>query len=644
MANVVFNSWVGDLMDYRKKGNGTPDIKELNLPESVGEEKIKAIIGWGGIILLDDTFDIVEALRAYFQYVNSESCGRCTPCRIGTKAILEILSDIADGRGRKFDLPVLSELGSLVKDASHCELGRSAPIALLQALEHFGQDFLNRIEKNNGIAGDYSYRTVLATPCVNGCPARTKVPDYVGFCDEGRCAEALDVIYNTTPLAGILGRICVHPCEDSCRRQNLDEAVSIRAVKRFIADFVREPGYVPAVAQEKKKSKKVAIIGSGPAGLNAAYMLSKRGYNVTIFEALPVAGGMLHVGIPSYRLPRDILQAEIKVVQDLGVEIKLNTEIGKDVMFADLTKEFDAVLIASGLHASTSMGVEGEDAGYDGFMPGVYYLRKMNLGQPVELGEKVAVIGGGNVAMDCARSALRLGAKEVNLIYRRSRAEMPANKSEIRDAEEEGVKFHLLTNPAKLIAKNGKVKALECLKMELGEPDASGRRRPIPVKGSEFVIEIDTVIPAIGQKGDFSFLPKEMVEVKDVIKADPLVLTTLTKGIFACGDAVLGATTVVEAIASGNRAAEAIDRYLSDGEVKPTEADYLKPIIDVLGVYDPEEAIGVVGKRDRGEEEMLPVSGRAGNFAEVELGLTTAVAVEEANRCLQCRRLILVVT
>jgi formate dehydrogenase beta subunit len=643
MANVLFNSWIGDLMDYRNK-DGAPDIKELNLPGAVGEDKIKAIIGWGGIVLLDDTLDIVESMRAYFEYVNSESCGRCTPCRVGTKAILEVLSSIANGEGNDFDLLMLSELGGLVKDASHCELGRSAPVSLLQALDYFKPEFEKRVKNVNGAAGEYSYKTIFATPCVNGCPARTKVPDYVGFCDEGRCAEALDVIYETTPLVGILGRICVHPCEDNCRRQNLDKAVSIRAVKRFIADFDRDLGYVPSVKQDAKKDKKVAIIGSGPAGLNAAFQLAKRGYGVTVFEALPVAGGMLYAGIPSYRLPRNILQEEIKVIQDMGVEIKLNTEVGRDVKFEDLAKEYDAVLVASGLHASTKMGVEGEDAGYAGFMPGVYYLRKMNLGQSVEIGEKVAVIGGGNVAMDCARSALRLGAKEVNLIYRRSRAEMPANKHEIRDAEEEGVKFHLLTNPSRIIAENGKVTALECLKMELGEPDASGRRRPIPVKGSEFTIAVDTVIPAIGQKGDFSFLADGKVDADDVVKVDPLVLTTSAKGVFACGDAVLGATTVVEAVASGNRAAEAIDRYLTDGEVKPTDADNLKPIVDVLGVYDPDENIGVVGKRDRGEEEMLPVPDRVGNFNEVELGLETSVAVEEANRCLQCRRLVLVVT
>ncbi|MGI5876098.1 MAG: FAD-dependent oxidoreductase [Dethiobacteria bacterium] len=646
MAKVIFNSWFKELGDFRNDGkNEAPDLQKFNLPETVGEDQIRAIIGWGGVLLVDDTLDIVESMKAYFKYVNEESCGRCTPCRVGSKTILAILTSIINGEGNENDLVLLEKLGCLARDASHCELGRTAPIALLQSLEHFRDAYLKRIQDEKKTAGaTYNYKTIFATPCVNGCPARVKIPDYIGFCDEGRCAEALDVIYEKTPLAGILGRICVHPCEDNCRRQNQDEAVSIRALKRFIADFDDlEMGYTPEIKQEAKKDKKVAIIGSGPAGLNAAYQLAKKGYGVTIFEALPVAGGMLHVGIPSYRLPRNILQKEIKIIEDMGIEFKLNTRIGKDVMFEDLTKEYDAVLVACGLHENTAMGVDGEDAGYKGFMPGVHFLRQMNLGQPVELGEKVAVIGGGNVAMDCARSALRLGAKEVNLIYRRSRAEMPANVSEIEDAEAEGIKFHFLTNPSKIIAENGKVTGMECLKMELGEPDESGRRRPLPIQDSEFILAADTVIPAIGQKGDFSFLPAD-IKFSNVIEVDPMLLTTSANKVFACGDAVLGARTVVEAVASSNKAATAIDHYLTKGEIQASEDDYLQSIIDVLGTYNPNEDIGVVGKRYRGTETILPLPERVGNFNEVELGLETSVAIEEANRCMQCRRLVLVVT
>jgi len=312
-------------------------------------------------------------------------------------------------------------------------------------------------------------------------------------------------------------------------------------------------------------------------------------------------------------------------------------------MFEELRRDYNAIFIATGLHESASMGVEGEDAGYSGFLHGVHFLREMNLGKKVDLGEKVAVVGGGNVAMDCVRSALRLGAKEVSLIYRRSRKEMPASEWEIETAEAEGIKFHFLCNPTKIIAENGKVVAMECIRMELGEPDESGRRRPIPIKGSEFTIPVDTLIPAIGQRGDFAFLEGKVKYDGGKIEADPLTLMTGVEGVFAGGDAVLGASSVIEAIATGNHAAEAIDRYLQEGVVKPTETDYLKPIIDVLGKYDPNENLGIVGERARGEEVVLPVAERINNFAEVEKGLTTPVAMEEANRCLQCRRLVLVV-
>lgn len=644
MTKVVFNSWIGELVNDRNKQDKSLDIKKLNLPGSIGNENMKAIVGWGGIILLDESANIVELMRAYFEYVNDESCGRCTPCRLGTRLTLKVLSRLCQGKGTEKDLVMLADLGKLVKDNSLCELGRSAPAALLHSLEYFKDEYAKLIKDSQEVtSGDNNYRKFLATPCVRGCPGKVRIPDYIGYCDEGRCGDGYEVILDRTPLVGVLGRVCVHFCEDDCRRQNVDKAISVRAVKRYLADFERDLGREHPVEKDPDKNKKIAVIGSGPAGLNAAYQLARRGYKVTIFEALPVAGGMLVVGIPSYRLPRDVLQEEVDIVKGLGVEIKLNTRVGKDVMFEELQRDYDAIFVAAGLHESTNMGVDGEDAGYSGFLHGVHYLRDMNLGKKVNLGEKVAVVGGGNVAMDCARSALRLGAKEVSLIYRRSRKEMPANKHEVEDAEAEGIKFHLLCNPTKIIAENGKVVAVECIKMELGEPDESGRRRPVPVKGSEFIIPVDTLIPAIGQKGDFSFLG-EKVKHNGKIEANSLTLMTEAKGLFAGGDAVLGASTVIEAIASGNRAAEAIDRYLQDGVVEPTEIDYLQPIIDVLGKYDANEDTGIVGERKRGKEVILPVTERISNFAEVEKGLTTPVAIEEANRCLQCRRLVLVVT
>jgi formate dehydrogenase beta subunit len=326
------------------------------------------------------------------------------------------------------------------------------------------------------------------------------------------------------------------------------------------------------------------------------------------------------------------------------VEIKLNTRIGKDITFEELRRDgFEAILVATGLHDSASMGVEGEDAGYKGFFPGVEYLRRVNLNQEIELGRRAAVIGGGNVAMDCARSSLRLGIEEVYLVYRRSRAEMPANEAEIIAAEEEGVKFCLLANPTRILAENGRIVGMECIRMELGEPDSSGRRRPVPVKGSEFILDVDMVIPAIGQVADLSFLSGDSgVEItkRGAIAADSLTMATTAPGVFAAGDAVLGARTVIEAVASANKAAEAIDHYLRTGEAALPEHMIMEDFIEKTGVYDPEEKPPLIGNLPREEESCLPVSDRLKGFAEAELGFDgPPVALREAGRCAACLRL-----
>ncbi|NLC51502.1 MAG: FAD-dependent oxidoreductase [Firmicutes bacterium] len=650
MGKVFFSSYDGKVFDIRCYKGELPDAQEMNLPGifAPGEE-IKAIVGWNGLVLMDERVNVVEILAAYFEEVQQKSCGRCIPCRIGTKVILEKLQKMLKGEGTEADLTMIENTAQLVGDTSLCELGRSAPLPLLHSLKYFKEQYLELLEKGQDEQKhNYRYRSIAAVPCANACPAHIRIPDYIGCVQEGKFEESLAIIREKTPLAGVLGRVCVHPCEENCRRGNVDESISIRAIKRFVADFERDLRRYPSQVKADDKKQSVAVVGAGPAGLTAAYQLARRGYRVTIFEALPVAGGMLAVGIPSYRLPREILQREIKLVEDLGVKIKFNTRVGKDIAFAEIKDKYDAVFVSTGLHESAKMNIEGENAGYNykGFLPGVEYLRKMNLGIRIDLGEKIAVIGGGNVAMDCARSALRLGVKEVNLIYRRSRAEMPANESEIKDAEAEGVNFHFLANPKRLIVDANKVVALECIRMKLGEPDASGRRRPIPVEGSEFRLSVDTVIPAIGQVGDFSFLTDDEVTFnkRGNINADPVTAATDTPGIFAGGDAVLGARTVIEAVASGNRAADSIDRYLRGEEVKATEEDYCQFILDALKVYDPCEKLDVVGGIKRKEEEVLPLSERLQGFAEVEQGLKYIAATQEADRCLQCRRLVLIVT
>lgn len=648
MGEVIFNSWRKDAVPL-EFGTQT-------------KEEIKALVGWGGLAVMDSQINVVELLRAYLAAIQEESCGRCIPCRVGSKVILDVLTRICQGEGKEDDLDLLERVAVLARDGSMCEIGQSFPIPVLDALAKQRESFVKLIGEKAAVATNgYRYHKVVTAPCLNGCPAHMNIPRYVEKIHEGDFEAALATIREKTVLAGVLGRVCVNPCENSCRRNSLDEPVAIRCLKRFAADFELQTRKKPvwsrsqtpgrddyaagaAPAQDENSGAGVAVIGAGPAGLNAAYQLARSGYKVTIFEALPVAGGMLAVGIPSYRLPRDILAREIGLIEDLGVEIKYNTRVGKDISFSELTKKYRAVFVASGLHESTEMGVSGEKEGYTGFIPGVQFLRQANLGQPTGMGRRVAVVGGGNVAMDCARVAWRLGAEEVHLIYRRSRAEMPANAAEIGEAEREGIQYHFLANPTRILASDGRVTGVECIRMELGEPDASGRRSPVPVKGSEFVMEVDTLIPAIGQVADLSFLEGVQTSRRNTIQVDPVTMATNIPGVFAGGDAVHGARTVIEAIAAGNRAAISIDQYLREGKVTPTEADASQDLLNALGVFEPGEQTPLVGGWHRYEEVCRPVEERCGSFCEVDLGFTNPVAVKEADRCLRCYRVALVVT
>ncbi|MGM0651691.1 MAG: FAD-dependent oxidoreductase [Bacillota bacterium] len=653
MSKVIFSSWNGKIVDERKKENDDRiNLNDLNIPIQYDQKDIKAMIGWAGLVIVDPDLNIVSSLNEYYKNVQKESCGRCVPCRAGSKIIADCLKNLLNGNGCKKDLSFLREVACLIRNGSLCELGISSPVPLLDALDYFNEDFEALINGKEGKPkdGNYSYHPILTAPCRNGCPAHINIPAYIECIKEGDYEGALAVNREKTPLVGTLGRVCVHPCESNCNRQPYDQSLSIRLLKRYAADFGARNDYDRKIKIKKAPptGDKVAIIGAGPAGLNAAYKLAQKGYGVTIYEALPVAGGMLAVGIPSYRLPRDILNAEVDLVKSLGVEFIYNTKVGEDITIDQIwEKGFKAIFIASGLHDSATMGCEGEDQCYMGYMPGVEYLRKINLGETVKLGNSVAIIGGGNVAMDCARSAVRLGVKDVHLIYRRSKNEMPANKAEIDAAEEEGVQFHLLANPTCILEDSGAVSGMECVKMELGEPDESGRRRPIPVDGSEFILSADTVIPAIGQVADFCFLNDDCgmdVTKWGTLVVDEETMASESPGIFAGGDAVLGASTVIEAIASANRAAEAIDKYLREGKIYVSKNTRLEKHIEKAGVYEEKIVPEMIGERRRQEEEVMPVKQRMSDFSEAELGFRyPSVAVEEARRCVKCLRLGMIV-
>ncbi|MEM2715684.1 MAG: hydrogenase iron-sulfur subunit, partial [Candidatus Thermoplasmatota archaeon] len=479
--------------------------------------------------------------------------------------------------------------------------------------------------------------------CQTNCPAHVDVRGYVARIAEGDFEGAINVIRQRLPLPGVLGRVCPHPCEEFCRRNGIDEAISIRLLKRFVADWEwQNKGiiYLGKMPVNENNKRRVAIIGSGPAGLTVAYELARIGYKVKIFEALPVAGGMLAVGIPPYRLPKDVLAREINAILEMGVELQLNCKVGKDISFDEVRKNFDAVFIGIGAHKSRKMGIEGENL--RGVISGIDFLREVNIYpenvRAIISGKKVVVVGGGDVAIDAARCAIRFGC-DVTILYRRSRDEMPAREEEIRYAEEEGVNFRFLAAPLKIIGK-GSVEKIECIEMEPGEPDESGRRRPVPKKGSEFFIEADVVISAIGQQPDLSFLPDE-IKKDGLIVVDENTGATSLPGVFAGGDVVSGPSIVIEAVAWGRRVARAIDAYLNGKKIEfdPIERDINRAIASYEDVelMKRNVVLSIFKKENRKNIEEISIDERLTTFKEVEKGFDKKTAISEASRCLACR-------
>ena len=463
---------------------------------------------------------------------------------------------------------------------------------------------------------------VVAAPCKEACPAGIDIPRHIRLIAEGRLDEALTVMREKVPFPGVLGRVCSSPCQAKCRLGEVDEPMMIRAFHRFVAD--RDTGaWRQALKKGKPKGKRVAIIGSGPAGLTAAYYLARLGHAVTVFEALPEPGGMMRAYIPEYRLPREVLNPEIEVIKGVGVEIKTDTRI--ESVDALLKQGYDAVLVAVGAHQPMKMGVDGEEG--PGVIESLPLLGRLNEGQEVSLGDRVAVVGGGNSVIDAARVARRLGAKEVNVIYRRTRAEMPAIPAEIAEALKEGVKIEFLATPTKITRENRSIK-VECIRVRLGEPDESGRPRPEPIAGSEFSMHFDTVVSAIGQRPE---VPPQLglaVAENGTVKVDPDTLATSKAGVFAAGDATSGPATVIEAIATGRRAAMAIDKYLGgSGVIDETLAPPEEEVTPVLTL---------VPNVERAMMPTLPIDERLAGFAEVELGLSEEQAVQEAKLCFRC--------
>ena len=465
-------------------------------------------------------------------------------------------------------------------------------------------------------------------PCSLNCPAGTDCQGYVKLIAEGKFKEAVELVKDRVPLPASIGRVCPHPCEKACRRQLVEEPISIAFLKSFAADEDLKSGdkFMPELAPSSGKS--VGIIGGGPAGLTAAYFLAVKGHTVTIYDSMPKMGGMLRYGIPQYRLPKEVLDMEIQSIAELGVDMKNNIRIGTDITLDEVKNKHDAVIVAIGAWKSSSMRVDGENL--DGVIGGIDFLRSVAMKNPIEIGKKVAVIGGGNTAMDACRSAVRLGAEEVYVVYRRTRAEMPAEKVEIDEAEEEGVIYKFLCNPAEIIGENGKVKAVKLQKMELGEPDADGRRRPVPIEGAFETLELDSVIMAIGQKININGFEQLELTDKGNISADINTFRTSSDGVFAVGDATnRGASIAIEAIGEAQKASEIVDSYLRGKEVSYKKPFVVEKTVTAEDLADKEKCARAKMPQRSPEE-------RKRDFDEINLGFTAEQAMEEAKRCLQC--------
>ena len=582
-----------------------------------------AIMGSGGMVVMDEDNCMVDIARFFMEFCQEESCGKCTPCREGTKRMLELLAKITQGHGKIADISTLEELAGMVKDSSLCGLGQTAPNPVLSTLQYFRHEYEDHILEHRCEAGVCA--DLFKARCINACPLGQDVPGYISLVEEERFEEAIRLIHQTNPMPGVLGRVCNHPCMDVCVRVQTDEAINIPRIKRFAADMAREGGVMPPPKRAREKEEKIAIVGGGPSGLGAAYYLNLMGYKLTIFEELPKLGGMLRYGIPGYRLPRDILDEEIDRIINTGVEVRTGVKVGREISIEELRDNYDAIFLGVGAQRSQAMRISGEDT--NGVYGGAEFLRQVELGDIPDIGETVAVIGGGNAAIDVARTCGRMGA-DVTILYRRERKDMPALTEEIEDAVSEGVKLKTLTMPESINRGNGRL-SIKLHTCELGEFDKGGRRMPVPIPGKIIMEEYDTIFVAIGQVTDTSFI-KDLDLAKGWITVDRLSLKTNLDNVYAGGDAVTGPAMVVDALAAGKRAALSIDRELSTRRGERPYAEQHERIFVSMKVP------GEIVKQDMAKAPKVSPRERIKDFREVELGFDSEIIKKECGRCLRC--------
>ena len=669
MSKVYFSTWNGEFVNNIDKPEQDWEESAYNLPAQYDDHRAsKAFIGWDGVSLFDKDVDVIRLAMEYAaQYQEySEACGRCAPGRWGGRILYDQLDKIARGEGSMSDLEHLKEIGKSMQVTSKCEIGKTVPNPIIDLMTHFEDVFLeciNEQKPSKHYHDEIGYIAKITAPCSDACPSHVDIPAYIEGVRDLRMDDSLLATRQTMPLAHVCGRVCPHPCEDACRRTNLDEPVSIMALKRLGADWETDHGYdfFHPVEKKPKNGKRAAIIGAGPAGLTTAYYLSAEGVECDVYEELPVLGGEVAVGVPEYRMPIDKYNQDIECVRDMGVNFITNSKINADDM-RRFEEEYDAVMVATGTRISKKVYCENERPEIRGYWGAIDFLDKVNLYEKygytiskeeqeenllttdyVDLtGKTVVCVGGGFTSMDVVRCAIRANAKKVYMVYRRDERTIINNTTyeEYHEAVEEGVEFLFHSAVAEMRDEDNILKSLLIDKFELVPDPNGGRAQLVKIEGESYEIEVDYLIPAVSQSADLKLLPEEWeIEMTSwaTIKTNGKDYMTSRKGIFASGDCEYGPMTIVNAVGQAKRAASVMSRYVHTKEVTLTDEEIMEDHLRKLRVYDKKEKVtGWLPGVPRQHSTVLDVEDRKYNNKEVNLGFTQEEAMSEAERCMRC--------
>lgn len=664
MSKVYFSTWNGELVNNVGKPQDEWEESAYNLPATYDDHReSKAFIGWDGVSLFNEDVDVIRLAMEYAaQYqVYSEACGRCAPGRWGGRILYDQLDKIARGEGSISDMDHLKEIGKSMQITSKCEIGKTVPNPIIDLMTHFEDVFMeciNEQKPSKHYNDDVSYIAKITAPCTDMCPAHVDIPAYIEGVRDLRFDDSLEATRQTMPLAHVCGRVCPHPCEDACRRTNLDEPISIMELKRLGADYETDHGFgfFHPMKPKPKNGKRVAVIGAGPAGLTNAYYLAAEGVEVDVYEELPVLGGEVAVGVPEYRMPIDKYNQDIECVRDMGVNFIINKKVNADDM-RRFEKEYDATMVATGTRISKQVRCDNERPEIEGYWSAIEMLDQINLWDKYEIGKKVDLtgktvvcVGGGFTSMDVVRCAIRANAKKVYMIYRRDEKTIIKNTTyeEYHEAVEEGVEFLFHSAVNTMVDEDDVLKSLLIDKFELVPDPDGGRAQLVKIEGASYSIETDYIIPAVSQSADLDLLPKEWeLEMTSwgTIKTNGKDYMTSKKGIFASGDCEYGPMTIVNAVGQAKRAASVMSRYLQTGEITLSDDEIMEDHLRKLRVYDKKEKVtGWLPGLPRQNSQKLAVDVRIDNNKEVNLGFTQEEAMSEADRCMRCYYIAMIAT